>query len=176
MVREGRETIWSPPLDRRQAATPQGAFLITSLLKGVMDRGTGAKARALGVRGPVAGKTGTTDGYRDAWFIGYTPNIAIGVWVGFDDERPVKLTGAQAALPIWSELAVRLIPRDPQDFEMPVGVVRRRVDPKSGQLATSQCPEKTFEFFITGTEPTVYCEIHGGGFWERLKQTFGLPQ
>ena len=176
MVREGRETIWSPPLDRRQATTPQGAFLITSLLKGVMDRGTGAKARALGVRGPVAGKTGTTDGYRDAWFIGYTPNIAIGVWVGFDDERPVKLTGAQAALPIWSELAVRLIPRDSQDFEMPVGVVRRRVDPKSGQLATSQCPEKTFEFFIAGTEPTVYCEVHGGGFWERLKQTFGLPQ
>ena len=91
------------------------------------------------------------------------------MWVGFDDERPIKLTGAQAALPIWSELAVRLIPRDPQDFEMPVGVVQRRVDPRSGQLATSQCPEKTFEFFITGTEPTVYCEVHGGGFWERLK-------
>ena len=176
MVREGRETIWSPPLDRRQAATPQGAFLITSLLKGVMDRGTGAKARALGVRGPVAGKTGTTDGYRDAWFIGYTPDMAIGVWVGFDDERPIKLTGAQAALPIWSELAIRLIPRDPQDFEIPVGVVQRKIDPKSGQLATSQCPEKTFEFFITGTEPTVYCEVHGGGFWERMKQTFGLPQ
>ena len=176
MVREGRETIWSPPLDRRQAATPQGAFLITSLLKGVMDRGTGAKARALGVRGPVAGKTGTTDGYRDAWFIGYTPDMAIGVWVGFDDERPIKLTGAQAALPIWSELAVRLIPRDPQDFEIPIGVVQRKIDPKSGQLATSQCPEKTVEFFITGTEPTVYCEVHGGGFWERMKQTFGLPQ
>jgi membrane carboxypeptidase/penicillin-binding protein len=176
MVREGRETIWSPPLDRRQAATPQGAFLITSLLKGVMDRGTGAKARALGVQGPVAGKTGTTDGYRDAWFIGYTPDIAIGVWVGFDDERPIKLTGAQAALPIWSELAVRLIPRDPEDFETPVGVVQRKIDPKSGQLATSQCPEKRFEFFIAGTEPTVYCEIHGGGFWERMKQTFGLPQ
>jgi penicillin-binding protein 1B len=176
MVREGRETIWSPPLDRRQAATPQGVFIITSVLKGVMDRGTGAKARALGVRGPVAGKTGTTDGYRDAWFIGYTPDIAIGVWVGFDDERPIKLTGAQAALPIWSELAVWLIPRDPPDFDMPVGVARRRVDPKSGQLATSQCPEKTFEFFIAGTEPTAYCEVHGGGFWERLKETFGLPQ
>jgi penicillin-binding protein 1B len=176
MVREGGETIWSPPLDRRQAATPQGTYLITSLLKGVVDRGTGVKARALGVRGPLAGKTGTTDGYRDAWFIGYTPDIAIGVWVGFDDERPIKLTGAQAALPIWSELAVRLIPGDSQDFEMPVGVVRRRVDPKSGQLATSQCPEKTFEFFIGGTEPTVYCEVHGGGFWEQLKQTFGLPQ
>lgn len=176
MVREGRETIWSPPLDRRQAATPQGAFLITSLLKGVMDRGTGVKARALGVRGPVAGKTGTTDGYRDAWFIGYTPDLAIGVWVGFDDERPLKLTGAQTALPIWSELAVRLIPRDSSDFEVPVGVVQRRIDPKSGQLATSQCPEKRVEFFIAGTEPTVYCEVHGGGLWERLKQAFGLPQ
>ncbi|WHZ26463.1 MAG: multimodular transpeptidase-transglycosylase [Nitrospira sp.] len=176
MVREGGETIWSPPLDRHQAATPQGAFLITSLLKGVMDRGTGAKARALGVKSHVAGKTGTTDGYRDAWFIGYTPDIAIGVWVGFDDERPIKLTGAQAALPIWSELAVRLIPRDSLDFEMPVGVVQRKIDPKSGQLATSQCPEKRLEFFITGTEPTVYCEVHGGGFWERLKQTLGLSQ
>lgn len=176
MVREGGETIWSPPLDRRQAATPQGAFLITSLLKGVMDGGTGSKAKALGVKGHVAGKTGTTDGYRDAWFIGYTPDIAIGVWVGFDDERPIKLTGAQAALPIWSELGVRLIPRDSLDFEMPVGVVQRKIDPKSGQLATSQCPEKRFEFFITGTEPTVYCEVHGGGLWERLKQTFGLSQ
>ncbi len=176
MVREGGETIWSPPLDRRQAASPQGTFLMTSLLKGVVDHGTGAKARVLGVHGPVAGKTGTTDGYRDAWFIGYTPDIAIGVWVGFDDERPLKLTGAQAALPIWSELARRLIPRDSPDFETPVGVVQRKIDPKSGQLATAQCPEKRIEFFITGTEPTVYCEVHGGGLWERMKQTFGLSQ
>ncbi|MFZ1802338.1 MAG: penicillin-binding transpeptidase domain-containing protein, partial [Nitrospira sp.] len=176
MVREGGETIWSPPLDRRQAASPQGTFLMTSLLKGVVDHGTGAKARVLGVHGPVAGKTGTTDGYRDAWFIGYTPDMAIGVWVGFDDERALKLTGAQAALPIWSELALRLIPRDSPDFEAPVGVVQRKIDPKSGQLATSQCPEKRVEFFITGTEPTVYCEVHGGGLWERMKQTFGVSQ
>jgi len=176
MVGEEGETIWSPPLDRRQAASPQGTFLMTSLLKGVVDHGTGAKARVLGVHGPVAGKTGTTDGYRDAWFIGYTPDMAIGVWVGFDDERALKLTGAQAALPIWSDLASRLIPRDSPDFEAPVGVVQRKIDPKSGQLATSQCPEKRVEFFITGTEPTVYCEVHGGGLWERMKQTFGLPQ
>jgi penicillin-binding protein 1B len=172
MTREGGETIWSPPLDRSQAATPQGAFLVTSLLKGVVDRGTASKARALGVRGPVAGKTGTTDGSRDAWFVGYSPDIAIGVWVGFDDERPLKLTGAQAALPIWSELAVRLIPGDLSDFEMPRGVVQRRIDPRTGQLATSRCPENRAEYFITGTEPTTYCEVHGGGLWERLKQTF----
>jgi len=172
MTRERGETIWSPPLDRRHAATPQGAFLVTSLLKGVVDRGTASKARALGVRGPVAGKTGTTDGSRDAWFVGYSPDIAIGVWVGFDDERALKLTGAQAALPIWSELAARLIPGDLPDFEIPIGVVHRRIDPRTGQLATSRCPENRSEYFITGTEPKTYCEVHGGGVWERLKQTF----
>ena len=174
MVRDSGETLWSPVLDRRQAASPQGAYLVTSLLKGVVERGTGWKARVLGVQGPVAGKTGTTDGYRDAWFVGYTPDLAIGVWVGFDDERPIKLTGAQAALPIWSELAVRLLPQDRPDFEMPPEIVQREIDPKTGQLATSQCPEKSAEVFIAGTEPTAYCEVHGGGLWERLKQTFGF--
>lgn len=174
LVRDGGETIWSPSLDRRQAATPQGVFLVTSLLKGVVDHGTAAKARVFGVQGPVAGKTGTTDGYRDAWFVGYTPDIAIGVWVGFDDERPIKLTGAQAALPIWSELAIRLIPRNHDDFDMPVGIVQRRIDPRTGQLATAQCPEQRSEFFIVGTEPTIYCEVHGGGLMEQLKQTFGV--
>lgn len=174
LVRETGEASWSPLLDRRQAASPQGAYLVTSLLKGVVDRGTGARARTLGVQGPIAGKTGTTDGYRDAWFIGYTPDMVIGVWVGFDDERPIKLTGSQAALPIWSELAMRVIPQDRPDFEVPADVVQREVDPTTGQLATSRCPEKTPEVFIAGTEPTVYCEVHGGGLWERLKQTFGF--
>ena len=174
VMRETGETVWSQTVDRRQAASPQGAYLVTSLLKGVIERGTGAKARAFGVQGPVAGKTGTTDGYRDAWFVGYTADIVVGVWVGFDDERPIKLTGAQAALPIWSKLAVRLIPADQPDFEIPDGLVERKIDPKTGQLATSQCPEKVSEVFIAGTEPTVYCEVHGGGWWERFKQTFGF--
>ncbi|HSA61664.1 MAG TPA: PBP1A family penicillin-binding protein, partial [Nitrospiraceae bacterium] len=174
LVRESGETLWSPMLDRRQVASPQGTYLVTSLLRGVVDRGTGTRARMLGVQGPVAGKTGTTDGYRDAWFVGYTPDLVMGVWVGFDDERPIKLTGSQAALPIWGELARRLIPQDQPDFEMPSGVVQREIDPKSGQLATSQCPEKTREVFIAGTEPTDYCSIHGGGIWERFKQTFGF--
>ena len=174
LVGESGDQLWSLLPDRHQAVSPQAAYLVTSLLKGVVDRGTGAKARAFGVLGPVAGKTGTTDGYRDAWFVGYTPDLVIGVWVGFDDERPIKLTGSQAALPIWSELARRLIPQNQPDFEMPSGMVQREIDPKTGQLATAQCPEKTPEIFIAGTEPTVYCEIHGGGLWERLKQTFGL--
>lgn len=174
LVAESGETLWSVLPDRHQAASPPATHVVTSLLQGVMDRGTGAKARAWGVRGPVAGKTGTTDGYRDAWFVGYTPELAIGVWVGFDDERPLKLSGSQAALPIWSELARRVIQPDGQDFERPAGIVQRDIDPRTGQLATSRCPERTPEVFIAGTEPTVYCEMHGGGFWERFKQTFGL--
>jgi penicillin-binding protein 1B len=171
---ETGETVWNRAADRRQAASPQGTYLVTSLLKGVIDRGTGAKARNLGVEGAVAGKTGTTDGYRDAWFVGYTTDLVIGVWVGFDDERPIKLTGAQAALPIWSKLAARLIPRDQPDFSMPEGVVERRIDPQTGQLATAQCPEPITEVFIGGTEPADYCEVHGGGLWERLKRALGL--
>jgi penicillin-binding protein 1B len=173
LVNEAGDGLWTVSPDRRQAVSPQAAYLVTSLLKGVVERGTGAKVRALGVEGPVAGKTGTTDGYRDAWFVGYSPDLVIGVWVGFDDERPVKLTGSQAALPIWSLLARRVMAHG-VDFEMPPGMVQRDIDPRTGQLATARCPEKTAEVFIAGTEPTIYCEIHGGGLWERVKQTLGL--
>lgn len=174
LVRDSGETLWSPMLDRHQAVSAQGAYLATSLLKGVLDRGTGSKARVWGLRGPVAGKTGTTDGYRDAWFVGYTPELVIGVWVGFDDERAIRLTGSQAALPIWVDVARRLIPPDSPDFAVPSGIVSRTIDPRTGQLATAQCPERVTEVFLEGTEPSVYCETHGGGFWERVKQTFGL--
>ena len=166
--------LWNAAPDRRQAVSPQAAYLVTSLLEGVVKRGTAAKAKVLGLTGAIAGKTGTTDGYRDAWFIGYTSDIVIGVWVGFDDERAVRLTGAQAALPIWMEITKRLLAEQAPLFSRPPGVIMRAIDPKTGQLATSQCPEQVDEVFIEGTEPSVYCEVHGGGIWERLRQTFGF--
>jgi penicillin-binding protein 1B len=166
--------LWNAVPDRRQAISPQAAYLVTSLMEGVVKRGTAAKAKVLGFTGSIAGKTGTTDGYRDAWFIGYTSEVVIGVWVGFDDERPVRLTGAQAALPIWMEVAKRILTEQAPAFPQPAGVVTRVIDPKTGQLATSQCPEQVDEVFIEGTEPTVYCEVHGGGIWERLRHTFGF--
>jgi penicillin-binding protein 1B len=168
------DMVWNGVPDRQQAATPQGAYVLTSLLEGVIERGTASKAKVLGFQGAVAGKTGTTDGYRDAWFVGYTSDVVIGVWVGFDDERPLRLTGSQAALPIWMDLARRVIPPNVPAFVMPSGVVRRNIDPKTGQLATYQCPEQVSEVFIEGTEPSVYCEVHGGGIWERLRHTFGF--
>jgi penicillin-binding protein 1B len=160
--------------DRLQATSPQGAYVLTSLLAGVIERGTASKARVMGFHGAVSGKTGTTDGYRDAWFVGYTSDVVIGVWVGYDDERPLRLTGSQAALPIWMDLARRVIPPNVPAFVMPLGVVTRDIDPKTGQLATFQCPEHVSEVFIEGTEPSIYCEVHGGGIWERLRHTFGF--
>jgi penicillin-binding protein 1B len=168
------DIVWNSVPDRQQATSPQGAYVLTSLLEGVIQRGTASKAKVLGLQGTVAGKTGTTDGYRDAWFVGYTSDVVIGVWVGFDDERPLRLTGSQAALPIWMDLARRVIPPNVPAFVMPPGVVTRVIDPKTGQLATFQCPEQVSEVFIEGTEPTVYCELHGGGIWERLRHTFGF--
>jgi len=168
------DMLWNAVPSRQQATSPQGAYVLTSLLEGVMQRGTASKSKVIGFTGAVAGKTGTTDGYRDAWFVGYTTDVVIGVWVGFDDERPLRLTGSQAALPIWMELAQRVIPPNVPPFVMPAGVVARTIDPKTGQLATSQCPEQVPEVFIEGTEPSVYCEVHGGGIWERLRHTFGF--
>jgi len=171
--REGM-TLWAATPERRQAVSPQAAYLVTSLLEGVVRRGTAAKAKVLGLTGAIAGKTGTTDGYRDAWFVGYTSDLVIGVWVGFDDERAIRLTGSQAALPIWMDIARRMLPEQAVPFSPPPGVVARAIDPKTGQLATSQCPERVDEVFIEGTEPTVYCEVHGGGLWERLRHSFGF--
>ncbi|MGH7218776.1 MAG: PBP1A family penicillin-binding protein [Nitrospiraceae bacterium] len=168
------DIVWNGIPDRQQATSPQGAYVLTTLLEGVIQRGTASKAKVLGLQGMVAGKTGTTDGYRDAWFVGYTSDVVIGVWVGFDDERPLRLTGSQAALPIWMDLARRVIPPNVPAFVMPPGVVTRDIDPKTGQLATSQCPEQVSEVFIEGTEPSVYCEVHGEGIWERLRHTFGF--
>ena len=147
---------------------------MTSMLKGVVERGTAAKAKAMGLHSSVAGKTGTTDGYRDAWFIGYTPEVVVGVWVGFDDEEALHLTGAQAALPMWVAFVRQFLPATSHDFSMPPAVVTRDIDPKTGQLATSKCPQRAPELFIEGMEPTVYCEVHGSGFWERLRRSFGF--
>ncbi len=173
MTPEG-DPAWHHTPARHQAVSPQAAYVMTSLLKGVVERGTAAKAKAMGLRGIVAGKTGTTDGYRDAWFIGYTQDVVVGAWVGFDDEEALHLTGAQAALPMWVEFVRQILPAAPRDFVEPPAVITRDIDPQSSQLATSKCPQRSAELFIEGTEPSVYCEVHGSGIWERVKRGFGF--
>ena len=160
--------------DPTRVFSPQSAYLMTSTLKGVIERGTAAQAKSMGLTATVAGKTGTTDDHRDAWFIGYTPDVVIGVWVGYDDGTTLKLTGAQAALPIWVDFFQKGLPFVDRDFPVPPKIVSRMIDPQTAQLATSACPQTREEIFIDGTEPTTFCEVHSPGFIERLKHMFGL--
>jgi penicillin-binding protein 1B len=143
--------------------TPQLAFVINHLLKGVLDRGTGEYARRWGFNRPAAGKTGTTNDYKDAWFVGYTPDLLAVVWVGFDNQTKLGLSGAQAALPIWTEFMKRATAGTPVvDFVPPAGVKIIDVDPLSGLPATSSCPSVIREAFIDGEEPTEICPLHPG--------------
>jgi len=142
-----------------QVIRPEIAYLITNLLKGVIERGTGWKAAE--INRPAAGKTGTTNDYRDAWFIGYTPDLLAGVWVGYDDHRTIgpKETGARAALPIWLGFMKRaLTGREPEEFPVPDGIVFREIDPRSGLLNTANCNPSLREAFLAGTEPKQYCD------------------
>jgi penicillin-binding protein 1B len=152
----------------------QSAYLVTSILQGVVQRGTAATAQRLGLLSPIAGKTGTTDDHRDAWFIGYTPDLVVGVWVGFDGGTTLKLTGAQAALPIWVDFFRKAAPGSFVSFPVPPGIVTRTIDPRTAQLATTACPDSVEESFIEGTEPTVLCEVHNPGMLDRLKNLFGI--
>ena len=132
---------------------PEEAFLLTHLLAGVIDHGTGAPARLLGIQGPVAGKTGTTNEGRDAWFVGYTSRLIVLVWVGFDERDVMRLSGAQAALPIWADfmrVALQVVPGEA--FTPPASVVFRDVDPTNGKLATTWCPLAVREAFLAGSE------------------------
>jgi penicillin-binding protein 1B len=158
---EGGRTLWTASREARPVIGPAEAYLVTSLLEGVINAGTGASARAAGVPGAVAGKTGTTNDGRDAWFVGYSPSLLALVWVGFDDGTPAGLSGSEGALPIWSEFmrqALEIYPAG--DFSEPTGITRAKVDLTTGHRATAYCPLVTTEVFLAGTEPPV-CEQHG---------------
>jgi penicillin-binding protein 1B len=156
-------------VNETRALSPHTAFLVNDLLRGVLQRGTASSASGLGYRGHGAGKTGTTDNTRDAWFVGYTPRRLALVWVGFDDNVSTGLTGAAGALPIWVEaMKAADDPEDGADFAPPSGMVRVEIDPTTGQAAAS-CPERVTEWFAPGTEPVETCRLHGPG---RLRRWF----
>jgi len=130
------------------------AYVMTSLLESVIKEGTGKKAQAL--QRPCAGKTGTTNEFRDAWFIGFTPRLITGVYVGYDDHRPLGYaeTGARAALPIWLSFMKQAVANDPPEpFSVPSSVVFAKIDPDTGMLASFDNPKAQFEVFKQGTEP-----------------------
>ncbi|BCA78224.1 PBP1A family penicillin-binding protein [Desulfuromonas sp. AOP6] len=137
--------------------SPETAYLITNMMESVVQKGTGFRARALGR--PVAGKTGTTNNLKDAWFVGYVPQLVAVSWVGYDQEQPLgdKETGSRAAAPAWVEFmkeAVAGLP--PLDFPVPDSIEFRAIDPQTGLLAVEDSANVTIEAFAPGTAPTRY--------------------
>jgi penicillin-binding protein 1B len=163
--------------DAETPITPAEAYLMTSLLEGVVTNGTATAARELGVIGAIAGKTGTTNDGRDAWFVGYSPALVTLVWVGFDGNEPHGLSGAAGALPIWADFMKQALDVSPavSAFPVPGGITFAQIDVTNGRLANRYCPEVARETFIAGTEPAA-CGEHGGlsdrvgEWWERFRE------
>lgn len=133
-------------------------YLTTNILKGVVDRGTGRGARAMGFDGVAAGKTGTTSNYRDAWFVGFTPKLLALAWVGYDNNAEMRMSGARAALPLWTDFMKRVHAGAAGEFTGPADVLLVKVDPKTGGLPARSCPDWIYEAFIEGTQPEKTCE------------------
>lgn len=133
------------------------AYLVTSALRGVVQEGTGSGVFEAGYTGPVAAKSGTTNGTRDAWFVGYTPELAVGVWVGFDDGARTGLSGSRAALPIFTDFLIGVLgPDGGREFRFPAGVEWVDVEPGTGRRAGWGCRGEP-ELFLVGTAPRNYC-------------------
>jgi len=159
--RDGKPVIGSPLPEARPALSPESAYLVTSVLEGVFDRGTARVVREWGMVDPLAGKTGTTNDRRDSWFAGFSPDRATLVWVGYDDNTPTRLSGSRAALPIWNRFVWRRRPAGGyRAATRPPGITTATIDPLSGQLATSRCPDLVIEVFPLSGVPSRICFLH----------------
>jgi penicillin-binding protein 1B len=158
----GKPVAGKPLPAPERVLSPQSDFLVTSLLQGVLERGTGAGA-APQLRGRLAGKTGTTNDRRDSWFGGYAPERSTVVWVGYDDNAVTRLSGARAALPIWSRFMTAVMPSGGYStFPQPPGISSALIDPETGLLASEYCPQVFTEFFRKEDVPTELCNLHLG--------------
>jgi penicillin-binding protein 1A len=171
--------IWERAVELRRVLDPAVAFLLTDLMRGVVDRGTGTAVRAAGFRDPAAGKTGTTNGATDVWFLGFTPRRVAGVWIGFD--RPQEIlpgaTGGQLAAPVWGRLMRRTLPPGGGGWSQPAGVEQRWVD-AAGRVYRDGCPtygELRPEYFLAGTTPPDGCSGLGGTLLGRPLGPGGWP-
>ena len=161
--REG-EILIENQVRQKQVLKPDIAYTVTQLLSGVIKNGTGRRARIMGLERPAAGKTGTTNDFTDAWFVGYVPNMTVGVWVGFDDpQQSAEQEGARGALPIWTKFMLHALRGPVTNFSKPSGIIFREIDKETGLLAyTGLCrPENIIqEVFLVGQEPKVLCNAH----------------
>jgi penicillin-binding protein 1A len=166
-------TAFDNPVHAERVLSPQVAFQMVSMLSDVLDRGTAAAARAWGVRFPAGGKTGTTDDFKDAWFVGFSSSIVAGVWVGFDQPRTIgrDAYGARYALPIWADFMRRASRRrSPEAFEQPAGLREEQLCRVSYLRPVEGCPVYT-EYFKEGDEiPSKLCTIHQGTVKQRVQR------
>jgi penicillin-binding protein 1B len=149
------ETLYKHEVKRQKVADAAPLYVMHSLLRGVVKRGTARRLKNYGL-GYVAGKTGTTNDYRDAWFVGYTPDMVTTVWVGFDKGQPLRLSSAEAAIPLWGSY-MSAIPHDERELRAPAGVTFRNIDPETGMIWDEGCPGPNKEVFLDGTAPTRHC-------------------
>jgi membrane carboxypeptidase/penicillin-binding protein len=166
--------VLDQPVRRTPIVSEPVAFQVLSMLRDVVDRGTGNGARALGVTGPVAGKTGTTDGYHDAWFVGISSSVVVGVWVGFDQPAPIgrDASAARVAVPIWAEFMKRVARELPaREFPVPDGVRGEQLCSVSHARPMDSCPVYT-EYFKAGDDvPSQFCPVHRGSFKQIATRT-----
>ncbi len=162
VVDENGNIVEQKHMEIERLISPAKAFIMNHLLQSVVSAGTARSLKDKGIHWPVAGKTGTTNNFRDAWFVGYTPDILALVWVGFDNADPISATGSSAALPIWAEL-INAIPQhiSEQKFNVPAGVEKRMVCSVTGLLINQKnCPQPLEEYFLTQNVPTEICPLH----------------
>jgi penicillin-binding protein 1A len=162
--RHGR-IVWEAPRQQSQTIDPAAAFVLTSMLRDVVDRGTGTAVRAAGFRGPAAGKTGTTNGNTDVWFVGYTPELVAGVWIGMDRPAPIVsgASGGTLAAPVWGRVMSRVYQgrEMPAAWSPPSGVTTAEVERETGAVVDASCPARgpTYtEYFIRSAPPRQYCQ------------------
>jgi penicillin-binding protein 1A len=176
----------------QQAVTPETAFLMSSMLADVVNAGTGAKARQMGFTMPAAGKTGTTNDYMDAWFVGFTPHLVAGVWLGFDQPQTIAANGyaADLAVPVWASFMKAATTGDPPDwFVKPDSIVGVNVCRLSGSLPNLGCGNAAkmdaqgniemrsmiyTDYFVKGRQPTTICPLHPGGDYATALATVGM--
>jgi penicillin-binding protein 1A len=163
-VEDSRGTVLEENLPEEQPVLrPASAYVVTNMMQSVLDGGTGYAVRALGYDGPAAGKTGTTDDYTDCWFIGFTPELTCGVWVGFDKKKTIfdRAFGGGICAPIWAEFMKQVKPDSvPADsFAVPDSILTLQVCEVTGELATAICSRVRPEVFILNTEPRTDCHI-----------------
>ncbi|HEX9893714.1 MAG TPA: PBP1A family penicillin-binding protein, partial [Gemmatimonadales bacterium] len=174
--RRGR-ILWQPEVEQHEVMDPQHAWIMLDVLRDVVRRGTAHSAVvAGGFKYPAAGKTGTTNDYRDVWYMGFTSDLVTGIWMGFDEPTKImgNAQGGRLAGPAWTAMMKDIYERReaPPPWIQPEGLLVEMIDTKTGMRATPFCPitDIATEYFIPGTEPPGYCPLHGG-----VRATFGPP-